>query len=51
LINKAVLFEDPLFPAENSSIGFKYLKKRSSEFTDGIVWLRPFVGHLFGINN
>jgi hypothetical protein len=49
LINKAAIFEDPLFPAENSSIGLKYLKKRSSEFTDGIIWLRPFVGYLFEI--
>lgn len=37
------LFEDPIFPANNQSIGLKYLSKNKKLFPNGIRWLRPHV--------
>lgn len=36
------LFEDPLFPAAGTSLGFKELGPRSSK-TQGVRWMRPTV--------
>ena len=36
------LFEDPLFPAQASSLGFNELGPRSSK-TQGTRWMRPTV--------
>ena len=37
------LFEDPFFPANNNSIGLKYLNANKKLFPNGIRWLRPHV--------
>ena len=41
-LESGCLFEDPCFPAEPPSLGFKELAPHSSK-TQGVEWMRPTV--------
>lgn len=41
-VESGCLFEDPYFPAEPPSLGFKELAPHSSK-TSGVEWMRPTV--------
>ncbi|XP_065811734.1 calpain-1 catalytic subunit [Labrus bergylta] len=46
-LQNGTLFEDPMFPAEPSSLGFKELGPFTAK-TRGVEWKRPTDGHLSG---
>lgn len=46
-VESGCLFEDPCFPAEPPSLGFKELAPHSSK-TSGVEWMRPTVSSCNG---
>lgn len=44
------LFDDPVFPANNHSIGLNYLRAHKHKFPRGVKWLRAHVIDFLKLN-